>query len=164
MNTILREHRVAYEIVNGQMQPLNSAALTDLVYEPLAALFNNAKSFHKVESAYREAWKEFAEHRFSNAITDAATALQEMCESLGATQSQLSDQLKHLRNSGLLNSFDAPLVEAISKMISWAGGVRSQIGDTHRVNDTSIEDARFFLAVIGALIIRLAEANPSSNN
>lgn len=77
VNTVLREHRISFELIGGEMVPLASQELHTEVVAPTLRLLSGRAGWNKVETAYQDALGELAQGKPAVAITDAATALQE---------------------------------------------------------------------------------------
>lgn len=83
VNTILREHRISFELVGDKMVPFASKELHTEIVVPTVRLLSGRVGWEKVESAYQDALGEIADGKPADAITDAGTALQEAFATLG---------------------------------------------------------------------------------
>lgn len=155
VRTILREHRVKFDLSDGEIVPLDNFVMHSSVVEPALLLLGSADRFGKVNEAFRAALGEIAEGKAADAITDAATALQEMLTELGCAGNSLGPLIKSARSNGLLAPHDSPMLDAIEKVLNWVSADRSERGDSHKVSDVSIDDAWFVVHVVGAIIRRL---------
>jgi hypothetical protein len=111
VNTVLREHRIAFELIDGKMVPLASQELHTEVVAPTLRLLSGRYGWDKVETAYQDALEELAEGKPADAITDAATALQEALAALGCKGNALGPLAKYARSKGLLGPQDALLTD-----------------------------------------------------
>jgi hypothetical protein len=155
VNEVLRAHRISFEFQDGEMVPFESKALHATVLAPALTLLRDPR-FEKADRAYRDAMDELTRGTPGDAITDAATALQEMLVALGASGNALGPLLKSARSMGLLAAHDAILTEALQKTIDWVSADRSNLGDAHKADSAEVQDGWFTVHVVGALIVRLA--------
>jgi hypothetical protein len=137
------------------MVPFESKALYTTVLEPAFTLLREPR-FQKADQAYHDALHELTKGKPGDAITDAATALQEMLVALGCQGDSLGPLLKSARNKGLLAAHDPILTEALQRTIDWVSADRSNMGDAHKADSAAVQDAWFTVTVVGALIVRLA--------
>jgi hypothetical protein len=156
INGLLREHRISYEIVDDQIVEFSSRELHTSIVAPTLNLVSNSERWSKVESAYRDALKEISASNPADAITDAGTALQQTLELLGCEGNSLGPLIKSARKKGLITNHDAPMVEAIERVMHWASANRSERGDAHTASNASIADAWLMVHVVGAVILRLS--------
>jgi hypothetical protein len=159
VNRILREDRVAFELVEGEMVPFSSRELHVEIVTPTLRLIAQS-GWESVESAYQDALKQLSQGNAPNAITDAGTALQEALVKCGATGNALGPLIQSARASGLLASHDVPMAEALRKVADWVSADRSVSGDTHNSTPAEVEDAWLIVHVVGALVLRLSGASP----
>lgn len=153
---ILREARISYDLVEGQMVEFSSQELVTEVVSPTLRLLSGRTGFQKVEAAYQYALKELADGRPDNAITDVGTALQELLLSLDCQGNSLGPLIKSARSKGLFGPHDSKMTDALKDIAEWVSADRSQTGDTHKVTEATIEDAWLTIHVVGALILRLS--------
>ncbi|MEO8527537.1 MAG: hypothetical protein ABI435_00500 [Pseudolysinimonas sp.] len=157
VNTILREDRISFELLNGEMVPFSSQEMHVAVVEPVLRLLTSP-GWESVEAAYQAALGEIARGEGANAITDAGTALQEALLALGATGNALGPLIQSARSSGIIAGHDAALVEVLRRAAEWVSADRSVSGDAHNAATASVEDAWLTVHVVGALIVRLSAA------
>jgi hypothetical protein len=162
VNRILREERVAFELIEGRMVDLSSEELHVNVVSKSLRLLSGRPGFDKVEVAYQNAILEISNGNPDDAITDAGTALQETLTALGCSGSSLGPLIKNARQKGLLAPHDAKLDRAITDVMEWVSADRSESGEAHHVSDASVEDAWLMVHVVGALILRLASGDARS--
>jgi hypothetical protein len=155
-NVVLREHRISFELIEGQMVPLKSQELHAAIVAPMLRLLSGRAGLGKVEAAYQDALGELAEGKPADAITDAATALQEALVARGCKGNALGPLAKSARSKGLFGPHDAVMTDMLHRMVDWVSADRSAKGDAHQVAQPSVEDAWLTVHVVGALILRLA--------
>jgi hypothetical protein len=161
VNKVLREHRISFELIDGEMVPLASQELHAEVVAPTLRLLSGRVGWNKVETAYQDALGELAEGKPADAITDAATALQEALVALGCRGNALGPLAKSARGKGLLGPHDALMTDMVQKLIDWVSADRSAMGDAHRAGQPSVEDGWLAVHVVGALILRLTGSRRS---
>ncbi|MYB44032.1 MAG: hypothetical protein F4X74_03725 [Acidimicrobiia bacterium] len=147
---ILLEHRVSFDLVDGQFVPFSSRVLHESVVVPALTLLGSRKSLHDVEKAYHSALNEIHTGSPGDAITDAATAVQLTLEVLGCDGETLGPLAKSAQRKGIVTGYD-------EKLIHWVSADRSNKGDAHKVDSASVEDAWLVVHVVGALILRIAD-------
>jgi hypothetical protein len=160
VNRILEAHLVTFHLhANSRLVPITSHEMHDAVVAPTLYLLRNQPKFADAEAAYQKALKELRNHDPGDAITDAATALQEVLTALGCTGGALGDLLSSARKIGLITGADTPLTDSVGRTVNWVAAQRNQ-GEAHRGNpDMNMSDAWMIVHVVGALIIRLSETN-----
>ncbi|HEV2070575.1 MAG TPA: hypothetical protein VGR26_12345 [Acidimicrobiales bacterium] len=157
INEVLNEHRISYELVNGQMVAFQSKELHQEVVEPTLRLLPGRRGWDKVEAAYQAALREISSGNPADAITDAGTALQEALMLLGCQGNALGSLIKSAKSKGLLAPHDSQLTDGIEKIAHWVSADRSESGDSHKASTgVTRDDAWFTVHVVGALIVRLA--------
>ena len=149
---ILREHRVAFSIVEGRFIPLQSRIMHENVVAPTLTLLGRSKEFANAEMAYLKALEELHKGSPDDAITDASTALQEALISLGCKGNSLGSLSNSATNKQILSPHD-------KKLIDWVSADRSKMGDAHTVNFASTEDAWLTVHVVGAIILRITSGS-----
>jgi hypothetical protein len=157
INEVLNEHRISYEIVNGQMVEFESKELHQEVVEPILRLLSGRPGWDKVEKTYQDALREISRNAPADAITDAGTAVQEALTLLGCEGNSLGPLVKSAKSKGLLAPHDSRLTDGIEKIAHWVAADRSESGDSHKASaGITRDDAWFTVHVVGALILRLA--------
>lgn len=156
VKTALREHRISFNLVDGQMVEFKSRALHVNIVEPTLTLLARTGRFDASETAYRKALKEISNSDAGDAITDAGTALQAILEELGCEGNALGPLIKSAKRNLLIRAHDTPMLEAIDRVLNWVSADRSEQGDSHHLSNASIEDSWLIVHVVGALILRLA--------
>src|SRR4029077_1433218 len=71
INLVLAEHRISWEMVNGNMVPFESKELHQEVVVPTLRLLSGRHGWEQVEDAYQDALHEIAAGHADDAITDA---------------------------------------------------------------------------------------------
>lgn len=156
VNEILDDHELAYQLVGTEVIARESMAMHADVIAPALSLLHVNPRLEKVEKAFHDALSELKPHgNAADAITDAATALQEMLLALGAEGNSLGPLLSSARKGGLVGPHDSKLAEGVEKIGEWVSADRSTRGDAHGVTDADRDDAWLAVHVVGALILRL---------
>lgn len=160
VNRIFEAHLVGFHLhENSRLVPIDSHEMHNAVVAPVLYLLRSQPQFAAAETAYQNALKELRNRDPGDAITDAATALQEVLIALGCTGGALGDLISSARKKGLVAGADTPLTESIVKTVNWVATQRNQ-GEAHRAEHTmNMSDAWMVVHVVGALAIRLAEAS-----
>lgn len=158
VNRIFEAHIVGLHLHhNSRLVPVDSHEMHNAVVDPTLYLLHSQPRFSGAEIAYQNALKELRNRDPADAITDAATALQDVLLALGCTGNALGPLLKSARSKGLLKGSDTPLTEAICKTVDWVSATRGE-GEAHTGNpDINMSDAWMMVHVVGALAIRLTE-------
>lgn len=161
VNSVLASYRVAFELVGEAVVEFESREMHVEVVAPALTLLGGDRQFAAVEAAYQSALREIADpNGAADAITDAGTALQEMLEARGCEGNTIGSLLKSARSRGILNASDKKLEAGIADIIDWVSADRSTKGDVHKSSDAIRADAWLTIHVVGALILRLANAAP----
>jgi hypothetical protein len=160
VNRIFESHIVAFHLHdNSRLVPVQSHEMHNAVVEPTLYLLHSQPRFSAAETAYQNALRELRNRDPADAITDAATALQDVLLALGCTGNALGPLLKSARSKGLLKGTDAPLTEVIAKAVDWVSATRGG-GEAHQGKpDINMSDAWMVVHLVGALAIRLSEAD-----
>jgi len=155
---LLVQHRVSYEFNNGQMEPFESKELHFAVVDPTLSLLASKPGWEKVEVCYQKALKEVTTGDPDDAITDAATALQEAFWAAGCKGNALGPLIKDAKNRRLLAPHDQKLTNAISEIADWVSADRVERGDTHKAQSgVTPEDGWLTVHIVGALVVRLSQ-------
>jgi hypothetical protein len=160
VNHIFEAHIIGVHLHhNSRLVPVESHEMHDAVVVPMLYLLHSQSRFASAEAAYQKALKELRNRDPADAITDAATALQDVLAALGCVGNALGPLLKSAKSKGLLRGSDTPLTEAIGKTVDWVSATRGE-GEAHTGNpNVDMSDAWMVVHVVGALIIRLSETN-----
>lgn len=159
-NDVFNAHRVAFRLVDGEIVPFSSDEMHVSVVEPTLRLLIARPNFDKAHDAYLAALKEISKDEAANAITDAGRALQEALVALGCQGNALGPLITDARKRGVLAAHDQKLIDGIERFLHWASAERSQTGDAHKHSDATLDDAWLMVHVVGALVLRLADATP----
>lgn len=159
VNTILREHRIAYELVDWRLIPFESQEMHAEVVAPTLRLLSGRTGWEEVEKSYQDALREDDP---KDAITDAARALQQALEVRGCDGNAIGPLLKDAKKKGILAPHDPTLGEGIGKIVDSVSADRSEKGDGHKHTNATPEDAWLAVHVVGALILRLASGSDRS--
>jgi hypothetical protein len=152
VNSVLDLHDVGYQVIDTEVIERESMAMHADVVEPALALLHGDSRLASVERAFQDALRELKPGgNPADAITDAATALQEMLVAIGADGNALGPLMRDGVSRGLLRPYDA-------KLVDWASASRSDRGDAHSAGEASSSDAWLVVHVVGALILRLEAA------
>lgn len=100
IKTILREHRVSFDFVDGKFVPLESLELHEKVVVPALTLLGGDPDYAEIETAYAASLDEIHNGTPDDAITDAGTALQATLESLGCDGNALGPLIKVREEEG----------------------------------------------------------------
>jgi hypothetical protein len=157
VNEILLRERISFEIIDSEMVEYASLALHALITKPVLTLIGNSPDWKPVESAFQNALREIAEGHAADAITDAATALQETLQILGCDGKTLGTLVNSAKAKGLLASQDVNLTNAIESGLKWVAAERNERSDAHKAEERPTADAWLIVHVVGALILRLAQ-------
>ena len=165
LNDALYRERVALEFVEFNLIERSSEELHVEVVQATLRLLAGRSTWASIERAYRNALDEIANDKADDAITDAASALQEAFALVGCKGNALGPLIKDARTKGILAPHDQTLGDAISKIADWVSADRSEFGDGHRgASGANREDAWFTVHVVGALILRLASGPRSGHS
>lgn len=161
VNQLFEAYAIAFHLhSNSRLVPIQSHEMHNEVVEPTLYLLHAQPPFANAEKAYQKALEEMRNRDPGDAITDAATALQEMLAALGCEGNTLGDLLRSARATGLVKGRDTPLTEIVGRTVDWVAAQRNQ-GEAHRADpDVGMGDAWMVVHVVGALIIRLSESGP----
>src|SRR5882672_81183 len=128
VNTVMREHRIGYEMMDGRFIEIDSQAMHAEVVKPTLRLLSSRKEYRPVEDAFAEALEQIAKGNAANAITDAARALQQMLVVAGCKGNTLGQLLAAARQRKLFGAHDYPLLDALERAISWVAADRTAMG------------------------------------
>ena len=153
----MSEHKLAYDIVGGQVVEKDSEELHQEVVVPALTLLHGRSRFKDAERQHREALDELAKENWADAITDANAAVEVVARTvLGFQQGQLPGMLQELRKQGLLGDPQEGRLRKVVDGFSELADIRNKEGDAH--GNTS-DRGTAWLAVhwAGALIVYLVE-------
>jgi hypothetical protein len=153
VRTVLREHRVSFDLVDGRFIPIEDLEMHEAVVVPALTLLGGRKDLGAVETAYRKALEEIHTGTPDDAITDAGTALQEALIAVGCDGNALGPLINSAQKKGIITGHD-------KKLLDWVSADRSTTGDAHTVSGASREDAWLAVHVVGAIILRITGGPP----
>jgi hypothetical protein len=156
VNFELRNERITYELINGEMIDYDSRAMHTEVVVPTITLLGGRPDWANVERSYHEAVRETDP---KDAINDAARALEQALKLVGATGDSLGPLISDAAKRGLIAPYDKAL-------LTWVSADRSQRGSAHdesAVGAPTHADAKLTVHVVGAIILRLAELFPATD-
>ena len=162
VRTVLRENRIKFDFVDGQIIRIDYQELHAEVVEPVLRLLHGSEEWAGVERAYQAALEELHEGRPEDAVTDAATALQEALGVYGCKGNTVSKRLNDALKKGVLAPHDKTLADAIGKMGAWVEADRSETGDAHNADEAARDDGWLIVHIVGALILRLSKGPRSA--
>lgn len=157
VRSILREHRIKFDLVGFQIIPKESEELHSEVVAPVLRLLSGRSGWESVEKAYQDALAELHNGKAEDAITDAAVALEEALALHGCKGNTLSKKMSDARGRGVFAPQDSLLADAIDRVGRWVEAERSDSGDAHNASSASFEDGWLVVHIVGALIRRLVE-------
>lgn len=149
ISAIFAEHRVAWQLIGGEMVPLRSRELYAAVVEPTLRLLAARPDWIDVEQSYQEGLEELLRGRPGDAITDAVRALEAALGHLGFNGHSLGDRARAARKAGAIASQD-------TKLFDWVAASRGTLSDAHPGTRATEADAWLAVHVVGALIVRIA--------
>lgn len=157
VNQILREHKLAYELVGDRVVPKQAEVLHREVVVPALTLLNGRPEFEGVERQYREALDEIASGKWGDAVTDANAAVEQALRvMLGFEGGQLPGLLGEARKRGLLGGTEASRLKRFASGLEALADTRNVGGDAHGgVGDE--ETAWLAVHWAGALIVFLVQ-------
>jgi hypothetical protein len=161
LRDLLREHRMAYDMIEGEVIEVQSGPLHEGVVAPALLLTAGDVRLRQVNLDFRKALEELSRNDPGDAITDAGRALASMLTALGCKGNSLGKQLVDARKKQLLGAHDQPFAEAVERAIDWVSADRSERGDAHQDVSPSQYDGQFTIYVVGALIVRLRALLPN---
>ena len=142
---------------NSRLVEVESHDTHNAAVVPTLYLLHSQPQFAAAETAYQKALGELRNRDAGDAVTDAATALQDVLTALECEGRALGDLLRSATRKGLLKGNDTPLTDALGKVADWVAAKRNQ-GEAHQGDpDIDMNDAWMVVHVVGALIIRLTE-------
>jgi len=157
MRQRMSEHKLAYDIVEGQVVEKDSEELHREVVVPALTLLHGRARFKDAERQYCEALDELAKGNWADAITDANAAVEVVARTvLGHQQGQLPGMLHELRKKGLFGDPQEGRLRKVVDGFTELADIRNKEGDAH---GNSSDRGTAWLAVhwAGALIVYLVE-------
>jgi hypothetical protein len=161
VNEVLTAHLIELQLhENSRLVPVHSQEMHAQVVAPTLHLLHGQPRLAPAENAFQEALRQLRNGNANNAITDAATALQNTLEALGCTGNSLGRLLVSAKDIGLLRATEDRFTNMLSQTMAWVKDMRNA-GEAHTGDaDYDMPDAWMVVHVVGALIKRLADTNP----
>lgn len=159
VNDLLLAARVEWHYNDRSfVQRGNSVLYSDIV-KPTTILLDSSPVFAKASRRFNAAISRLSENKPDAAITDAASAVQEMLRALGANGNSITDQIDAAARQKIITQVDRQLLRPI---VNWVNADRSERGNAHhhRADDASKADAWLAIHVAGALMVRLSNQEP----
>jgi hypothetical protein len=160
VNEVFNAHRVSFKLTNGEIVPLSAEELHVEVVERTVRLLYGSPELEHAHDSYVKALREISNEDAPDAVTDAATALQETLLALGCNGNALGPLIKDCMKRGMLAPHDQLLEAGLTKFLDGVSANRSEDGDAHRRSPATLNDAWLMVHIVGALIVRLASGMP----
>lgn len=159
VNDVLLGERIDWHWDNGKFVQRGSSEMHEELVKPATVLLDTDPRLAAASRAYSNAITRLSEGKSDVAITDAATAVQEMFRALGAKGNSISDQLDAAQRAKIITPTDRKLLKPI---VDWLNADRSERGNAHheRAEDATKQDAWLVIHVAGALMLRLSNREP----
>ncbi|AXH50505.1 hypothetical protein SEA_RUTHY_42 [Gordonia phage Ruthy] len=156
VNRVFESHGIGFYLTEDSVVvPVESRELHAAVVAPATHLLHSRSEFADAEIAYANALQEIKAGDAADAITDAATALQEGLKAVGCTGNQLGDQIKSAKSQGLFGKEDSPLLEGLTKLVQAVPSKRNH-GEAHKgAPGFDLDDAWLIVHIVGAVLIYL---------
>ena len=152
IRTMLEDHRVAFDFIEGRFVARGEQIMHRSVVVPTLSLLSGRRDLRTTERHYLDALKSIQEHRYDDAITDACTTLESALAALGCEGNTLGKRFHNAVALGIATSYDKSLV-------NWLVSDRGAKSDAHPEGiATTRADAWLSVHVIGAFILCLTEA------
>ncbi len=149
----MKQHKLAYDLVEFKVVEKRSEELHAEVVAPALTLLHGRRRFADAERQYRDALDELANDNWADAITDASSAVENVLRViLGLSQGTLADLLGHARLRGLFGDPQAARLKKVVAGFTALADMRNEESDAHgNISD----DATAWLALhwAGALIV-----------
>jgi hypothetical protein len=159
LNNLLLFERVDWEIAGGEFVRRGNSILHAEVVQPALTLLANSPQFNVASEGFQSALNSLSHNREGEAVTMAATSLQEFFRGLGANGNSLPDQLNEAQKKGVITKADRSLLKPL---VDWMNADRSDHGTAHKVTNGAVtrDDAWLMLHVAAALMVRLSNGEP----
>lgn len=159
VNDVLLAERVEWHFSDESfVQRGNSVMYADVV-KPATVLLDSSPEFAKASRGFSAAISRLSDNKPDVAITDAASAVQEMFRALGVQGNSITDQIDAAARQKVITQADRQLLRPL---VNWLNADRSDRGNAHhhRADDASKADAWLAIHVAGALMVRLSNQEP----
>ncbi|WP_131773890.1 MULTISPECIES: AbiJ-NTD4 domain-containing protein [Protofrankia] len=159
----LRENKMAYDLVDGQIVRKKSQELHAAVVQPALTLLHGRKRFSEVERQYQDGLKELSEGHWGDAVTDANAAVELALRIvLGYEQGQLPSLLGEARKKGYFGQAQERSLRRAVDGFSALSEIRNSQGDAHG-NTTDEATAWLCIHWAGALIVYIVQRDEDLN-
>jgi hypothetical protein len=157
MSGHMREHKLAFDIVEMQVVSKKSEELHQSVVAPALTLLHSSARFANAEKQYRDALDELAAGNWADAVTDASATVENVLRDiLGLSQGALADLLGQARKQGLFGDAQSARIKKVVTGFTALADLRNEESDAHG-NTTNPETAWLALHWAGALIVFLVQ-------
>lgn len=157
----MRQHKLAYDLVELQVVEKRSEELHQAAVAPALSLLHGRPRFAEAERQYRDALQELSDGKWADAVTDASAAVENLVRAiLGYRQGDLAALLGGARTRGLFGDAQSGRIKKVVNGFTALADVRNEESDAH---GNRTDPATAWLAVhwAGALpvyIVQRAEA------
>lgn len=153
----LREHRLAYDVVDLKVVAKQSEELHQQVVVPALTLLHSQVQYADAEKQYHDALDELAAGNWADAVTDANAAVENLLRTIvGFQQGQLPGLLAEARKRGLFGDNQANRIKKVVTGLTALSDVRNTDSDAHG-NDTDPATAWLAVHWAGALLVYLVQ-------
>lgn len=153
----MRQHKLAYDLVELQVVEKQSEELHQAVVAPALTLLHGRSQFADAERQYRDALGELADDNWADAVTDASAAVENLLRAiLGFRQGTLADLLGQARNRGLFGDAQSGRIKKVVTGFTALADLRNEESDAHG-NRTDPETAWLAVHWAGALIVYIVQ-------
>lgn len=153
----MRQHKLAYDLIELQVVEKQSEELHQAVVAPVLTLLHGRPRFTAAERQYRDALDELASDKWADAVTDASAAVENLLRAiLGLRQGTLADLLGQARNTGLFGAAQSGRIKKVVTGFTALADLRNEESDAHG-NRTDPETAWLAVHWAGALIVYIVQ-------
>lgn len=162
-NDLLLDERVNLTFIDSRLRPRENEPLHTDLMQPTEAFLSNDERFSTAETAYMEASSSLAAGHYGQAITAAASALQDTLRAFGATGQTLASQINSARSRNLIMAHDAKLFEMVKMATDWLTADRSNRGNAHGASSATRADAQLAIHIAASIMLRLMRLEQSTS-
>ena len=153
----MKQHKLAYDVVEFKVVEKRSEELHTHVVAPALTLLHGRSRFTDAERQYGDALDELADGNWADAITDASSAVENVLRIiLGLSQGTLADLLGQARIRGLFGNPQAARLKKVVTGFTALADMRNEESDAHG-NTSDSATAWLALHWAGALIVYLVQ-------
>ncbi|WP_405395253.1 abortive infection family protein [Microbispora hainanensis] len=153
----MREHKLAYDLIDNRIVEMGSDHLHQNVTIPAVTLLHGRSRFKAAEEQYRAAFDELSQGNWADSITDANAAVEIVLrEIVGYEQGQLPDLLGAARKLGIFGSPQEARLKRLTQGLEALSDIRNRESDAHG-NKADKETAWLAVHWAGALIVFLVQ-------